>query len=152
MELAPLITSANLQLNNEILLMKILLPALLTLLLAFTASGLFANDEPNWTGLAAQYTLKPHHKALKFECVMCHQGNDPEKFEPLETEDCLACHGTAKKVADRLQFMDINHTNPHNSFHDGYSLDCYECHAEHEPSSNLCADCHKTTTWMGKVP
>ncbi|PSU35870.1 cytochrome c3 family protein [Photobacterium lutimaris] len=132
--------------------MKYVLLSILTLLVMSVAPELYASDEPDWTSLADEYTLKPHHKALKFECVMCHQGNDPEEYEPLETENCLSCHGSAKKVADRLQFMDKNHTNPHNSFHDGYSLDCYECHSEHEPSTNLCSDCHKTTSWMGKVP
>jgi hypothetical protein len=138
--------------SEKVLLMKTILTAMLTLLLTVTASWVYADAKPDGKSLADEYTLKPHHQKLKFDCVMCHQGNDPEAFEPLETESCLSCHGSAKIVADRLQFMDPNHTNPHNSFHDGLSLDCYECHAEHEPSTNLCADCHTTTSWMGKVP
>ncbi|SEF48236.1 cytochrome c3 family protein [Vibrio hangzhouensis] len=132
--------------------MKTILLYLSLLLMTFASPWSLANDEPDWDSLSEEYTLKPHHKALKFDCVMCHEGNDPDEFEPLETENCLSCHGSAQKVADRLKFMDANHTNPHNSFHDALSLDCYECHAEHEPSTNLCADCHTTTSWMGKVP
>ncbi|MBR9787010.1 MAG: cytochrome c3 family protein [Vibrionaceae bacterium] len=123
--------------------------AFVSLLFAFSA---YAEQDSNWNQLAEEYPLKPHHKALKFDCVMCHEGNNPDEFEPLETENCLSCHGSTQKLADRLGFMDKHHTNPHNSFHDGLDLDCYECHAEHEPSTNLCSDCHTTTSWMDKVP
>lgn len=44
----------------------------------------------------------------------------------------------------------MNHTNPHNSLHDKLDLDCYECHAEHKPSHNLCQTCHDNTRdWFG---
>lgn len=107
--------------------------------------------EPNWQQLAQEYPIKPHHRALKFDCVMCHSEATPDDYEPLETEQCLDCHGSSQKVANRLKFMDVNHTNPHNSFHDGLDLDCYECHAEHEPSVNLCTRCHEVGNWMSTV-
>ena len=132
--------------------MKAFFLSLMSACLIFSASLVVAEEKPDWDALSKEYTLKPHHKAAKFDCVMCHSESDPADFEPLETENCLDCHKTAQKVADRLKFMDKNHTNPHNSFHDGLSLDCYECHAEHEPSANLCSDCHTTTTWMSEVP
>ncbi|MEH6534457.1 MAG: cytochrome c3 family protein [Photobacterium frigidiphilum] len=132
--------------------MKNILVIFVSLLsLAFSWS-VTAEETPNWDELAQEYTLKPHHKELKFDCVMCHSESDPADYEVLETENCLSCHGSAQKVADRLKFMDANHTNPHNSFHDRLDLDCYECHAEHEPSANLCAKCHKVDNWMSKVP
>lgn len=131
---------------------KSILLCLFALLSSVTVMSVSAESEAEWKDLAEEYTIKPHHQALKFDCVMCHEGSDPEEFEALETENCLSCHGSAQKVADRLQFMDKQHTNPHNSFHDRLDLDCYECHAEHEPSVNLCSDCHTTTSWMDKVP
>ncbi|MBV7438373.1 Cytochrome c3 [Aeromonas encheleia] len=102
---------------------------------------------------AASHSLKPHHGKLGFTCENCHQGKDPKQYQRLKTEDCLACHGSAQKVANRTRFMDANHTNPHNSLHDKLDLDCYECHAEHKPSQNLCQTCHDNTRdWFGPTP
>lgn len=102
---------------------------------------------------AASHSLKPHHGKLGFTCENCHQGGDPKQYQRLKTEDCLSCHGSAQKVANRTQFMDVNHTNPHNSLHDKLDLDCYECHAEHKPSQNLCQTCHDNTRdWFGPTP
>ncbi|MGL5948049.1 MAG: cytochrome c3 family protein [Aeromonas sp.] len=99
------------------------------------------------------HNLKPHHAALGLSCTNCHQGQDPAAYKPLQTKDCLSCHTSAEKVAKRTAFMDANHTNPHNSLHDGLDLDCYECHAEHKPSNNLCQTCHDNTRdWFGATP
>lgn len=98
------------------------------------------------------FGLKSHHEKLQLECSDCHVNSDKGEYKRLETNDCLQCHNSTETVAKRTQFMDVNHTNPHNSLHDGLDLDCYECHAEHKPSQNLCSFCHNTTTWMGQVP
>lgn len=99
------------------------------------------------------FVLKPHHQKLQLPCTACHQEQDPEHYKPLATADCLSCHGSAAKVAGRTGFMDANQTNPHRSLHDGLDLDCYECHAEHKPSSNLCETCHDNTPdWFGPTP
>lgn len=103
--------------------------------------------------LQQTYHIKPHHQAVQLQCKNCHIQADRNEFKPLHTEDCLACHGSAEKVARRTQFMDSNHTNPHNSLHDGTDLDCHECHKEHRPSANLCQTCHDNTAdWFRAVP
>ncbi len=130
----------------------LLIMSAIVAIVSFSSVTIAEEKEPELAELMAEYQLRPHHRKLKFECVMCHEGDDPEEYEPLETENCLTCHGSRQKVADRLKFMDENHTNPHNSFHDGLDLDCYECHAEHEEPANLCQECHTTDNWMNEVP
>jgi hypothetical protein len=108
--------------------------------------------------LKAKYPLKSHHADLSLECVYCHegQGKDPSKFEDPDETACLSCHKSKDYLAQRLAFMDTIKANPHNSVHDGKNLYCDECHHEHEPSENMCAQCHekeiKTNIWMRKVP
>lgn len=100
-----------------------------------------------------KYALKAHHQKLNLPCSACHKEQDVAEYKPLATKDCLSCHGSAEKVAKRTGFMDVNQTNPHRSLHDGLDLDCYECHAEHKPSSNLCETCHDNTRdWFGPTP
>ncbi|WP_158262698.1 cytochrome c3 family protein [Photobacterium sanctipauli] len=142
-----------------------LLTTLLSLILAFATLNSFAeankqvSSEELVTAFSTQekfpksaFKLKPHHKALQLECANCHDNAKEGEYKRLETEDCLQCHKSREAVADRTQFMDVNLTNPHNSLHDRLDLDCYECHAEHKPSQNLCSFCHKTDSWMGQVP
>ncbi|EMO8117217.1 cytochrome c3 family protein [Salmonella enterica] len=135
-----------------------LITSLLCLLYSFSV---FSEDEKNTVSgsdslvseSTANYALKSHHKKLNLPCTACHKEKDVSSYKPLATKDCLACHGSAEKVAKRTGFMDINHTNPHRSLHDGLDLDCYECHAEHKPSSNLCETCHDNTRdWFGATP
>lgn len=109
----------------------------------------YANTLPAHTDMR----IKPHHQAVQLICKNCHQLANEGEFKPLKTETCLACHVSAEKVARRTGFMDINHTNPHNSLHDGLDLDCHECHKEHQPSANLCQTCHDNTSdWFKAVP
>ncbi len=105
-----------------------------------------------------KYPLKSHHAELSLKCVFCHegQGDNPEEFGLVEEEACISCHKSKKYLAKRLAFMDKLHVNPHNSIHDGPTLYCDECHNEHKPSVNMCAECHekeiKTDLWMRKTP
>lgn len=105
--------------------------------------------------IAKKYPAKPHHQKLSFSCVNCHkgQGSDPEKLEAIRDEGCLSCHGSKIKIAARTGYMDLFHTNPHNSYHDGPTLACDECHKEHEPSQSRCLECHEkeVPNWMKKV-
>lgn len=105
--------------------------------------------------LREKYPIKPHHAKLSLDCIHCHegQGKDPEKFEFIGDEGCLACHGSKQKVALRTGFMDSFHTNPHNSFHDGLKYHCDDCHQVHQPSKNSCFECHEKElpNWMKKV-
>lgn len=98
-----------------------------------------------------EYQIKSYHQALQLECKHCHGDGPKEEYEELEDESCLSCHKTKDLLADRLKFMDEFETNPHNSVHDGTSLNCYECHSSHEPSNNMCADCHNIKTWMKEL-
>lgn len=105
-----------------------------------------------------KFPLKSVHSSLSLECVFCHvdQGKDPEHFEAAEEEACLSCHKTKVYLAERLSFMDTHKANPHNSVHDGPNLYCDECHNEHKPSINMCAECHEkeieNNIWMKETP
>jgi len=105
--------------------------------------------------LKKKYPMKSHHQQLSFNCVNCHkgQGIDAEKFEAIGDEGCLSCHGSMQKIAARTGYKDLFHTNPHNSYHDGPTLSCDECHHEHQPSENRCTECHEKEVpkWMKKV-
>lgn len=129
--------------------MKIIATFLLALVTLGGAFNAMAEDLTPAPG----FPLKSHHAKLGLTCQSCHTGDDPVSYKRLKTNDCLACHGSAQKVANRTHFMDQNHTNPHNSLHDKLDLDCYECHAEHKPSQNLCQTCHDNTRdWFGPTP
>lgn len=105
--------------------------------------------------LKKKYPIKPHHEKLSLSCIHCHegQGDKPENFEFIGDEGCLSCHGSKEKIAKRTAYMDLFHTNPHNSYHDGPTLSCEECHQSHSPSINMCAECHEkeVPNWMKKV-
>jgi len=69
--------------------------------------------------LRAKHPLKPHHEKLSFTCLDCHegQGNDASKFKSIGDKGCISCHGDKKKIAKRLEYMDLLKANPHNSVH-----------------------------------
>lgn len=98
-----------------------------------------------------RYSIKPYHEALQLECAHCHTEANQEDYTELEDEQCLQCHKSKNYLAQRLSFMDKDKTNPHDSYHDGQTLSCYECHKSHEKSTNMCADCHNIDTWMKKI-
>lgn len=106
--------------------------------------------------LREKHQLKPHHAKLKFTCIDCHagQGDDPSKFKAIGDKGCISCHGDKKKIAKRLEYMDLLKANPHNSVHDGPTLYCDECHNEHKKSTNMCVECHEheVPQWMGVTP
>ncbi|WP_024956022.1 cytochrome c3 family protein [Sulfurospirillum arcachonense] len=106
--------------------------------------------------LRKEFPMKSHHAKLSFECVYCHegQGNNPKEFTTPGDKGCLSCHKSKQYLADRLKFMDKLHVNPHNSIHDGPVLYCDECHNEHKPSINMCAECHEhdVKIWTKDTP
>nr|WP_241517589.1 cytochrome c3 family protein [Campylobacter blaseri] len=103
-----------------------------------------------------KYPIKAHHSQIGLSCFDCHenQGNDPFKFKNIGDKGCISCHGDKKRVAKRLQYMDMLKANPHNSVHDGPTLYCDECHYEHKKSTNMCLECHEheVPRWMGVTP
>lgn len=116
-----------------------------------TSSQIFVTPE-----LKKEFPMKSHHDSLSLECIHCHtgQGDDPKEFQTPGDEGCLSCHKNKEFLANRLVFMDDLHVNPHNSIHDGPNLFCDECHNEHKPSINMCAECHEhdVEIWMKETP
>lgn len=125
---------------------------------------LFAGDNTNKLSpqikitpeLQKKFPIKKYHAKLSLECTDCHegQGRYPNKFELIGDEGCLSCHKSKQYLAERLKFMDVTHTNPHNSIHDGPRLYCDECHNEHKESTNMCLECHSNDVkdWMRTTP
>lgn len=118
---------------------------------------------------ASAQALKAKHQAAGLACASCHDKDLLAKgqIEPAATSQCLACHGPVEALAKRTDHLRITSsmvdpktgaksehkapTNPHNSYHFGTQLDCYECHREHRPSTNECATCHDTKPWGMKA-
>jgi hypothetical protein len=81
-----------------------------------------------------------HLHALKdVKCAQCH--GKVKKPEPVEMSQCVACHGSTAKLAEKTK--DVKPNNPHTSPHYGTELDCNLCHHQHAKSENYCAQCHK---------
>jgi hypothetical protein len=110
---------------------------------------------------------KPHHTKAGITCVMCHDTRDVRRYEPVGTAKCSTCHDRAAliKKTERVnksvreknpvtgQFeIVVKDLNPHSGHHDRGRLDCFECHREHKPPKNLCAQCHDVERWMRQVP
>jgi hypothetical protein len=77
------------------------------------------------------------HRLNGVSCEKCHgSGGAPQ---PVMTEQCLTCHGTAESVAQKTSLVK---PNPHNNPHLGTSLDCDLCHHQHAKSENYCSKCH----------
>jgi hypothetical protein len=74
------------------------------------------------------------HKAYGIECSGCHDNKDKKVFD---YKQCLSCHESYKKVAERTKALD---RNPHKS-HYG-NLECNACHHGHRPDENFCSKCH----------
>lgn len=78
--------------------------------------------------------LADRHIARGAKCESCHAGGNPG---PVPKEQCLACHGSYAKVAEKTDKLDIN---PHDS-HLG-QIDCSKCHKGHKPAVVECNRCH----------
>ncbi|WP_394147255.1 cytochrome c3 family protein [Shewanella atlantica] len=83
----------------------------------------------------AANTIKEHHKESGLSCDDCHIS---KPFESVETVQCLTCHELPERKTDYHHKPD-----KHDSPHYGPSLDCENCHFEHEDSVNFCNDCHE---------
>lgn len=95
-------------------------------------------------GLRTKIPLGHIHILKGISCGDCHDG--PKEAKPLSTAECLACHNSSEKVAEKTGARD---PNPHNSPHYGTTLDCDLCHRQHGKSENFCAQCHE---WELRVP
>jgi Zn finger protein HypA/HybF involved in hydrogenase expression len=82
----------------------------------------------------AANTMKPHHQAAGLKCNSCHATTP---FQAVSTDQCVKCHQLPQKKTDYHGAPD-----KHDSPHYGPTLDCDNCHHEHEASENYCNNCH----------
>lgn len=76
------------------------------------------------------------HVARGLTCQNCH-GDDMKNPKFPEEATCVQCHPKAA-LAEKTKNLPL--ANPHNAPHNG---DCVNCHLQHEPPENYCAQCHK---------
>ncbi len=87
--------------------------------------------------LRGKMPLSHTHQLLGVSCTRCHGLTRPPK--PAVGQDCFVCHGDLEKLRARTSGLKAN---PHDSPHEGKTLDCILCHHEHAPSEDYCAWCH----------
>lgn len=133
---------------NTPILLLLLMGGVILLVLNASQDKTYVVDVNSTT---KKYPIKSYHKAIQLECKNCHGDMPKEDYEELEDEQCISCHKSKEYLAKRLSFMEKDETSPHNSYHDGTNLSCYECHRSHEESINMCADCHNVETWMKPI-
>lgn len=107
-----------------------------------TAKMTFANcqechpkDGP--ASLSGKLPLSHKHHLSGANCVQCH--GKSKKKEPVAAEVCHTCH-EPEQLARKTS--GIKPQNPHTSKHYGTSLDCNNCHHQHEKSEDFCIQCH----------
>ena len=91
-------------------------------------------------GIAAEErTFKPHHEDFRDDCAVCHGEANPTDYT--EAMLCADCHESGAELAELTS--GLGYSNPHTSIHWDETLPCEECHKEHKPMENYCADtCH----------
>ena len=89
--------------------------------------------------LAGKMPGSHHHQLAGINCAQCH--GKAAKPEALAMEQCVACHGSTDKLAEKTK--NVKPENPHTSPHYGTTLDCNLCHHQHAKSENYCSQCHK---------
>ena len=96
-------------------------------ILAFFSCSVFAQNSA---------TLAEKHVQNGQNCAACHSENPPAQAVP--TEKCQSCHGGFEAMKEKTKDCK---PNPHYT-HMG-DQPCEECHKGHQPSVNMCAQCHK---------
>lgn len=76
------------------------------------------------------------HVAKGVTCNSCH-GEDLKNPKLPDDATCTQCHN---KDALAEKTKDLPGANPHKAPHNG---ECINCHLQHEPPENYCAQCHK---------
>lgn len=76
------------------------------------------------------------HVAKGVPCQACH-GKDLQNPKFPDDATCTQCHN---KEALAEKTKDLPGANPHKAPHNG---DCINCHLQHEPPEDYCAQCHK---------
>ncbi len=112
--------------------------------------------QPYYETWASGDLLAAKHAQTGIRCQSCHpqrtldvlrenvtnlQSGDTVKITNVAwtDEQCLSCHGDEATLVERTKNLD---PNPHAMPHQGADLQCTECHKMHEPSQDLCIQCH----------
>jgi hypothetical protein len=90
---------------------------------------------PFFDSWASSEHLDCVHAEARVPCSSCHAKFSVEEDSNMEV--CLKCHGS---YADMALVTKDTEPNPHDS-HLG-EVDCTLCHKIHEPSMDLCEQCH----------
>lgn len=127
------------------------------------AALLFATTSAHAAGMTSK------HAESGVACASCHKtsGDKVAAFAAPDASTCLGCHkqDAIVKATEKLNFEAVlvdpktkkekRHTaliNPHDSYHYGRTESCFDCHREHQKSTNACAGCHDIGAWKMGVP
>lgn len=80
------------------------------------------------------------HAQRGLECSACHGKAALVEGAFVDSKTCIACHGDNAKVAERVAAKKKLKTDPH--LNHVVNVPCTDCHKGHQPSRNMCADCH----------
>lgn len=83
--------------------------------------------------------LADRHGTRGVTCESCHGTKAPQPGAKVETAKCNTCHGSLDKVAELTKAKKLD-PDPH--YNHLVGLDCNECHKGHQPSVNMCSNCH----------
>lgn len=75
------------------------------------------------------------HKEYGVDCAGCHEAKEKKQFD---YKQCLVCHESYLKVAERTKKLE---RNPHKN-HYG-EAECNACHQGHKADEFPCAQCHQ---------
>lgn len=93
-------------------------------------------------GLAVSASAAPlgadRHGAKRVPCSACHGEGSEQRATPT-IKQCSTCHAVAPLVAKTAA---LKPHNPHTSPHYGAELECTNCHVQHGPTEDFCAQCH----------
>ena len=110
---------------------KFMLPAIVMLCLGLSTAA----------GAADGHFGADRHIARGLTCESCHGKNMDAKNPEIPTiETCTGCHNTKDLVA---KTKNVKPANPHISPHYQDTLDCVNCHLQHEAPENFCNQCHQ---------
>ena len=82
------------------------------------------------------------HIKLGLPCATCHGDGKKEEYTSTIYDSCLTCHGPAEELAQKTAHLG-KYDNIHDSAHWGKELACSTCHRAHQPTRNLCVQCHE---------
>jgi len=133
------------QLWKQLLISMVLLGGFYTVAMAANESGsLSATPNLNDKYSAKNYPIEGVHQKLGLTCKECHSEEKAEDYSSAMKETCFKCHENYEKLQERTGHLGHNnniHASPHFT-----NIDCDLCHKSHQPSQNLCVQCHGQKT------